>query len=121
MCLSSCSDNDKNNEDVYYSYISGTYSPSSTSLKLEATFNGSAITSTTSNVAFSTKDNKTADITINNIVTNNASVKLTNVQLVENKSQGGYDFSGSQTISSGTLKYTGNVVLGCLTLTLTTK
>jgi hypothetical protein len=120
MCLSSCSDK-KDVGDMYYTYISGTYTSASNYYKLDATFNGYPVTSTNANVVFSTHDNKTADITINNIVTNNASVKLTNVQLVENKSQGGYDFSGSQTISSGTLKYSGNVVLGCLTLTLTTK
>ncbi len=119
--LSSCGDGEPSNEDYRKSYLSDTYTPTSTTAKLAATYNGVAVTKADAKVVFSSAENKVGDFEVINIIPNTKSLKIKSVPLTHDAANYKYDFAAETVSNKKTVKIEGNVQGGLLTVAITEK
>ncbi|MEG0010980.1 MAG: DUF4925 domain-containing protein [Muribaculaceae bacterium] len=102
------------------SYLSGVYSSGSLTNRLEMSLNEVAIVD--KEVKFQTSDNKTATITLNNVIPNKPTTVISGVVLTSPAEKTHLVFSGSQTLSpTRELTYSGSITMGLLILDLKEK
>lgn len=113
--FSACSDD--NQPMIPAEKINGTYDGSSETSVLALTYGGEPLVG--GNVSFNTADNKTASLTLKNVIPGTSEVTIDNVQLIETADA--YTFSGSSTFTraaSGTIEYSGSIKEGQLELNI---
>ena len=120
LSICACSENEPNDEDYRMTYLSETYTPTSTA-KLEATYNGVAVTDANAKVTLKTPDNTVGSFDINGIVTDITKVQISNVPLTYNEDNYHFEFSGSATTNGKTVKISGYVTYQLLVIDITDK
>ena len=101
-------------------YLSETYTPISTA-KLEATYNGVAVTDANAKVTLKTPDNTVGTFDINGIVTDITKVQISNVPMTYNEDNYHFEFSGSATANGKTINISGYVTYHLLVIDITDK
>lgn len=120
LSICACSENEPNDEDYRMTYLSETYTPTSTA-KLEATYNGVAVTDANAKVTLKTPDNTVGSFDINGIVTDITKVQISNVPLTYNEDNYHFEFSGSATTNGKTINISGYVTYHLLVIDITDK
>ena len=120
LSICACSENEPNDEDYRMTYLSETYTPTSTA-KLEATYNGVAVTDANAKVTLKTPDNTVGSFDINGIVTDITKVQISNVPLTYNEDNYHFEFSGSATANGKTINISGYVTYQLLVIDITDK
>ena len=120
LSICACSENEPNDEDYRMTYLSETYTPTSTA-KLEATYNGVAVTDANAKVTLKTPDNTVGSFDINGIVTDITKVQISNVPLTYNEDNYHFEFTGSATTNGKTIKISGYVTYHLLVIDITDK
>lgn len=118
--ICACSDDEPDEEDYRMTYLSDTYTPTSTA-KLEATYNGVAVTDANAKVTLKTPDNTVGTFDINGIVADMAKVQISNVPMTFNEDNYHFEFSGSATTNGKTVKISGYVTYHLLVIDITDK
>lgn len=114
--FSACSDNN-DQPLIPAEKINGTYDGSSETSVLALTYGGEPLVG--GNVSFNTTDNKTASLTLKNVIPGTSEVTIGNVQLIGTTDV--YTFSGSSAFTraaSGTIEYSGSIKEGQLELNI---
>lgn len=116
--FSACSDDDDNAQPLIPAEkINGTYDGSSETSALALTYGGEPLIG--GNVSFQTTDNKTASLTLKNVIPGTSEITIDNVQLIGTTDA--YTFNGSSTFTraaSGTIEYSGSIKEGQLELNI---
>lgn len=120
MGICACSDDEPDEEDYRMTYLSDTYTPTSTA-KLEATYNGVAVTDANAKVTLKTPDNTVGTFDINGIVADITKVQISNVPMTFNEDNYHFEFSGSATTNGKTVKISGYVTYQLLVIDITDK
>ena len=120
LSICACSENEPNDEDYRMTYLSETYTPTSTA-KLEATYNGVAVTDANAKVTLKTPDNTVGSFDINGIVTDITKVQISNVPMTYNEDNYHFEFSGSATANDKTINISGYVTYHLLVIDITDK
>ena len=120
LSICACSENEPNDEDYRMTYLSETYTPTSTA-KLEATYNGVAVTDANAKVTLKTPDNTVGTFDINGIVTDITKVQISNVPMTYNEDNYHFEFSGSATANGKTINISGYVTYHLLVIDITDK
>ena len=89
--------------------------------KLEATYNGVAVTDANAKVTLKTPDNTVGSFDINGIVTDITKVQISNVPLTYNEDNYHFEFSGSATANGKTINISGYVTYHLLVIDITDK
>lgn len=120
MGICACSDDEPDEEDYRMTYLSDTYTPTSTA-KLEATYNDVAVTDANAKVTLKTPDNTVGTFDINGIVADITKVQISNVPMTFNEDNYHFEFSGSATTNGKTVKISGYVTYQLLVIDITDK
>ena len=120
LSICACSENEPNDEDYRMTYLSETYTPTSTA-KLEATYNGVAVTDANAKVTLKTPDNTVGTFDINGIVADIAKVQISNVPMTFSEDNYHFEFAGSTTNNGKTVKISGYVTYHLLVIDITDK
>ena len=118
--ICACSDDEPDEEDYRMTYLSDTYTPTCTA-KLEATYNGVAVTDANAKVTLKTPDNTVGTFDINGIVADIAKVQISNVPMTFNEDNYHFEFAGSTTNNGKTVKISGYVTYQLLVIDITDK
>ena len=118
--ICACSDDEPDEEDYRITYLSDTYTPKSTA-KLEATYNGVAVTDANAKITLKTPDNTVGTFDINGIVADIAKVQISNVPMTFSEDNYHFEFSGSATANGKTINISGYVTYHLLVIDITDK